>query len=156
MKADKLLLGMLDEVMPGHGLEAVGLEVLGPEYLDDSKALDEKISSWNGTGWIARQSGVCEIVDGQGDDPVLGWPVSAEIVESPKNKSYQIHRMTNGWHITTITEVETEEATHLAETVKHVAKGKRIAVYRRYWSLPDDGASEVIAWRLLKFEEGKA
>ncbi len=118
-----------------------------------------KIHDWAGTGWIARQSGICVIEDGAGDDSTLGPLVSAELVETP-NVTHQIRRVTNGWHVTTIT--ETSGATHLADTVRHIAKeghlakDRRLAVYRRYWSLPADGACEVVAWRLIGFEQGEA
>ncbi len=158
MKANDLL-EKLEEITPEHGLEPVGLQEPHLERIDDPEALKTKIGKWKGTGWIARQSGVCVIEDGAGDDPTLGPLVSAELVETSQ-VTHQIRRVTNGWHITTIT--ETEGATHLADTVRHIvdpkhhiAKNDRIAVYRRYWSLPEDGACEVVAWRLTGFEKGE-
>ncbi len=151
MKANDLI-EKLKEITPEHGLEAVELSIKKPAPIKKAKELKAKISGWTGTGWIARQSGVCVIESGAGDDTSLGPLVSAELVE-PSQVTHQIRRVTDGWHITTIT--ETSGATHLAETVQHIAKEGRLAVYRRYWSLPEDGACEVVAWRLTGFEKGE-
>lgn len=141
---------LLAKVVPNHGLEPVGLVDMSLEHVQAAKELETKISAWGGTGWIARQSGVCVIGDGVGDDPSLGLPISAEIVTST-TCTRQIRCVQGGWNITTVADKAGE--THLAETIKHIAQEGRIAVYRRYWSLPEDGAAEVVAWRLTGFEE---
>lgn len=141
---------LLAKVVPHHGLKSVGPVDLSLEHVQDAEELERKISDWGGTGWIARQSGVCVISDGVGDNPSLGLPISAEIVIST-TCTHQIRCVQGGWNITTVAENNGE--THLAETIKHIAQEGRIAIYRRYWSLPEDGAAEVVAWRLTGFEE---
>ena len=145
-----MLIEDMHKVVRGHGFKPAGLVCCPVHRLDNLEALEAKITKWKGTGWIARQSGVCTLFDGDGDDHGLGQPVSAELVETPK-VTHQVRRVADGWNITTITEQEGNS--HLAETVKHVAKDNHVAVYLRYWSLPDDGAAEVVARRLIELSE---
>ncbi|MBL3587407.1 hypothetical protein JMM61_18830 [Rhodovulum sulfidophilum] len=152
MKAEETI-NALKGLVQVNGLAAVDLDVPLLEHLSDPTDVEARIASWTGTGWIARQSGVRTIVSGAGDDTALGQPVSAEIVDA-SGVSRQLRRVVDGWNITTVK--ETAGTSHLAETVRHVALDHRIVVYRRYWSLPDDGAAEVVAWRFVGFEEFKS
>ncbi len=143
------LTNALDAIEKDHGFAPARLAVT-PTTIVDAAALDRLLQSEVGTGWIARQSTVSMITGGIGDAPSEGGVVSAELAISPQ-ATVQLRRASGGWHVTTLREGEGE--TRLADTVRHVALGGQIAVYRRYWSLPDDGATEVVAWRLLGFEE---
>lgn len=101
-------------------------------------------------GWIARQSKVISATSsiGEVDEPAQGAILEAELTLGPR--TLQIRRIAGNWILTIIEEADGD--THLADdrlvaTVKHGA-----ARYRRYWTLPDDGAVDVIACRLIGFE----
>ena len=104
-------------------------------------------------GWIARQSGVDVFHDGAvREGKALGQVISGELVKG--DKSLQIRRLPDRW-IATILEENTGQ-TCLFDVVKHLTVRHGTAVYHRFWSLPDDGATEVTGWRFVRFEETSA
>lgn len=115
----------------------------------DHETIEDRAKLPDASGWIARQSGVCPIINGQGDDPQLGNIISAELTHG--NTSLQIRRIAGQWLITTLTEGHGE--THLADSVFHLTTTGKAAQYKRYWHLPNDGAVEVAAWRFIEFQE---
>lgn len=149
MSADDVI-AALKKAGHAQDLKSTGLAPPAQSHVSAPEALDKMIAGWSATGWIARQSGVVTLAAGAGDDTSLGQVVTAELVET-QDVTHQIRRVADGWTVTTIQEVA--GATHLMDSVKHIALEKRVAVYRRYWSLPEDGATEVIAWRLAGLEE---
>ncbi len=144
---------ILEALGDGHGYGQTRVEVTHEVITDEAK-LEKLLDDWReAEGWIARQSGVDVYRTGvprQG--PALGAVVAAELARGAQ--SLALTRRTDGWNVTILTEEDTgepclfDETTHL--TVHHGA-----IRYRRYWCLPDDGAAEVFAWRILGFEEVK-
>lgn len=100
------------------------------------------------TGWIARQSGVVVRPD-QADNPALGDLVEAELTDGLQ--TFQVRRLPGCWIVTAM--IEGAGTVHLTDEIVVVMTNGRAARYRRYWSLPDDGATEVVACRLIQFED---
>lgn len=101
-------------------------------------------------GWIARESRVISASSNiaQADDPTQGKILEAELCLA--TRSLQIRRLPGRWLLTEITETSGDEVLaddRLVATVRH-----GIARYRRYWTVPTDGAVDVIACRLTGFE----
>lgn len=140
----------LKDVVGDHGFKPIGFEEPTLAFESNVAALENLFSQWRGTGWVARQSGVSVVLDGSGDNASDGHPVAAELYESA-TVTHQIRRAMGGWNITTLT--EHDGATHLADLVRHIALESRVATYRRYWSLPSDGATEIVGWRLIGLED---
>lgn len=143
-----------------HGFSRKSVTVSGKEtrHLED---VEELVRTWAGkgaSGWIARQSGV--VFPPGADDPGLGAVLEAEL--GTGEASLQIRRIGAGWAWTTFEEEAEEEAgAHVCDDVVLVTTpletadtaGPRAARYRRYWRLPDSGAAEIFACRLVGLEE---
>lgn len=147
MNAAAILPALVEDL--GRGVFAMVDVAVRYEHTVNSEELSESLVDLQGTGWIARQSGVSMVSDGQGDNVSDGEIVSAELAHGLA--STQVRRTSDGWSITTI--AEAEGTGHLADEVRHVTLSGQIAVYRRYWSVPSDGASEIVAWRLVGIED---
>ena len=150
------VLGLLGDLPLVHEFAPCRLEISG-QKVSDPQLIESTLSGLGWTGWIARQSGVVMIADGvPPDDPSLGAIVSAELVAA--TTSVQVRRAHDGWWVTRITEKtgipedRSSDATRLRDIVKHVAHDGFLATYHRFWSVPDDGRAEVVAWRLPGFE----
>jgi hypothetical protein len=105
--------------------------------------------TWAGaSGWIARQSGVVMRPE-MTDAPGFGAVIEAEL--GTPEASLQMRRLTGGWVWTRIDEVA--GGAQLSDDIVLVTTGSRTARYRRYWTLPDDGAAEIIACRLVGIGE---
>lgn len=139
-----------DKIAIGAPFRLVDLEICSVPALENHDDLEARISGWKGTGWVARQSGVLSVKDGEGDDRRLGAPVAAELLQD-RSTSHQLRCGPKGWCITTIR--ETDGASHLAETMRHLTLGGQVAVYQRYWSLAPNGQIDVAAWRMSGLEE---
>ena len=103
------------------------------------------------SGWIARQSRVIFRPHDQ-DDTTQGAVLEAEL--GTDTSSLQIRRLEGGWVVTLIEEGTGDDM--LADEVHLVTTFAKVARYRRYWALPDDGAAEITACRLVGFTELKA
>lgn len=95
------------------------------------------------SGWIARQSGVEDRPGPSRTD--LGSILEAELGNDAQ--TLQIRHIGYGWGWTRL--VETQDNGMLIDEVELAATGGRSALYRRYWTLPDSGAAEVTACRLI-------
>lgn len=153
MRPDDILACLPDD----HGFSRKSVEVSGRETKRQEE-IEELVRTWAGkgaSGWIARQSGV--VFPPGADDPALGAVLEAEL--GTGEASLQIRRIGAGWAWTTFE--EEEAGAHVCDDVVLVtmplatgdAAGPRAARYRRYWCLPDSGAAEIFACRLVGLEE---
>ena len=129
-----------------HGYQTAGvaIKVETVVAVDD---LETALGLWvGGDGWIARQSAV-KTLPREIDDPTQGYVTSAELTTG--SATLQIRRSTTEWVLTTLTETDDNDC--LADVIELVTVGGGAAVYRRYWKLPDSGATEIIAWRFTGF-----
>ena len=146
---------MIDKVLPAldswrinHGYEATKIEVRRLALIADAKTLTELLDGWKtASGWVARQSGV-EVWPLSEPSDALGDVVEAEL--TVENETIQVRRTAAGWMATLLTQGDGDDC--LSEEVCHVTVGNGAAKYLRYWSLLDDGACEIIAWRFAGFE----
>lgn len=102
------------------------------------------------SGWIARQSKVISATSGIGmvDELTQGAILEAELTLG--SRTLQIRRIAGTWTLTVIE--ETGGDTYLADDRLVATVKLGVARYRRYWTLPDDGAVDVVACRLIGFE----
>lgn len=143
------IMGKLSDWHADHGYRITGVSVK-LKKARASKDLENELTDWQGaSGWIARQSGVI-ILPYESDSINLGNVISAELTIG--DNSLQIRRVPDAWMLTHLIETK-EENTHLADEVVHVTVHGGAARYSRYWSLPKDGATEIVAWRFIGFEE---
>lgn len=153
MRPDDILACLPDD----HGFSRKSVKVSGAETKRQEE-IEDLVRSWAGkgaSGWIARQSGV--VFPPGADDPALGAVLEAEL--GTGEASLQIRRIGAGWACTTLE--ETAVGAHVCDDVvlvttpleKADTAGPKAARYRRYWRLPDGGAAEIIACRLVGLEE---
>ena len=143
------ILASLKAVLPNHQFKPCGVSLqTGTFSQSQVPELEAKIAAFPATaGWIARQSGVVVLPDA--DERSLGIVLEAELGST--TASLQIRRVSAEWVWTLLTETAGEG---LAEDVVLVTTVKdRGALYRRYWSLPESGAVEVTACRLVRYTE---
>lgn len=149
MKPDDVLIGL--EGTATEGVYRPCSVTLSRRDLTGRRNVERELIDWPGAiGWIARESGVFApgIAD---DDPTKGAVLEAELTLGMK--SLQIRRTPGFWMLTEIFESDGE--TNLADDLRLVTVDHGVALYRRYWSLPDDGADgavEAVACRLIGFE----
>lgn len=143
------VLSALSGVIDQHGYRAVSVHLSRTDPVD-AAAVDRLLArDWKGaTGWIARQSGVA-IVPAQADDPAQGAVIEAEVTLGAR--TLQLRRLPGKWVATEITEGQGDP--RLCDEVVVVTVEGKAARYRRYWSVPADGAVAVVACRLIAFEE---
>ncbi len=128
---------------------ATAVEVTHEDYTSAVEVNTRILRDWAGAeGWIARQSKVF-ILPREADGPTEGAVLEAELTLG--TKTMQLRRLTGKWRATLITEGVGEPC--LADDLRVVTVGQGVAIYRRFWVLPDDGAAEVTACRFVKFDE---
>ena len=139
----------MSTMTPGlDGFRATGLK---REMTKSTKPPELQSTEWaTAGGWIARESKVISAQKdiGKVDDPGQGALLDAELCLG--SKTLQIRRLPGLWLLTVIT--ETEGDGYLADDRLIMTLTHGAARYRRYWTIPDDGAAEVIACRLTGFE----
>jgi hypothetical protein len=142
------VLASLEAVLPGHGFRKASVAwKTGKLPMGRPDEIEAKIKSLTYTaGWIARQSGVVVLPDP--DDGSLGAVLEAELGSDAV--SLQIRRVGAEWVWTQLTEVDGDM---LCEDVTLVTVQIKAALYRRYWTLGDEGAAEVVACRLVGYTE---
>ncbi|MGQ0566597.1 MAG: hypothetical protein ACT4OK_16205 [Gemmobacter sp.] len=145
MQADTLItiLGSAAGYAPGGILLSSG-------RLDDASALKkliEAMTAAGATGWVARQSGVT-VYPGEAESG-LGDVLEAEL--GTKDETLQIRRLDGGWVWTRLT--EEAGGGRITDEVCLVTTHGKAARYRRYWSVPADGATEIVACRLIGLED---
>lgn len=157
MRPDDILACLPDD----HGFSRKSVKVSGKETKRQEE-IEELVRTWAGkgaSGWIARQSDVVFLPGA--DNRALGAVLEAEL--GTGKASLQIRRIGAGWACTTFEEEEAEEeaGAHVCDDVvlvttpleKADTARPKAARYRRYWCLPDGGAAEIFACRLVGLEE---
>ena len=136
-------------VEPDHGFSVGSVKVSRTDHATAAEVDTLLDTDWRGaTGWIARQSAVA-IVPGQPDNPTEGAVIEAEVTLGAR--TLQLRRLPGTWVATEITEGQGDP--RLCDEVVVVTVEGKAARYRRYWSVPADGAVAVVACRLIAFEE---
>lgn len=145
------ILEILGKVSDDHGFAhlSVNIELVltNLNTPDDVQDLLQRSEWASAVGWIARQSGV--IIRPDADDTSLGAVLEAELGNAAA--SLQVRRLEGRWVATRIE--ETLAGDMLADDVVLVTTHGKAARYRRYWKLPESGAAEIVACRLVGFEE---
>lgn len=147
------LIPVLDSVfggVDGHAYHSTTLRIAAPNLIKSSEEIETLVEGLKShVGWIARQSGVEVWGNHERDDATgLGEILAAEL--GNEDHTVQIRRQPGAWVVT-----EYHEGTgtaHVAEDISHITVRHGTLRYRRYWSLPEDGASEPIAARLIRIE----
>lgn len=152
MQPDNLIIA-LNNVFAGkhsHTYSVANVRIAGPVSIKTTEDIETLLASFGShVGWIARQSGV-EVwrLEGREDAGDLGDILAAEL--GSDDHSVQIRRQPGAWVVTEFREGEGD--THIAEDISHITVRHGVLKYRRYWSLPEDGASEPVAARLVGIE----
>ncbi|WP_428697117.1 hypothetical protein [Stappia sp.] len=153
MQPDDILACLPDD----HGFTRLSVTISAKETTHQ-KDIEDLVRTWAGkgaSGWIARQSGV--VFPPGADNPALGAVLEAEL--GTRDASLQIRRIGAGWVWTTFEETAAgagvcdDVVLVTAPLEKADAAGPRASRYRRYWRLPDNGAAEIFACRLVGLEE---
>lgn len=129
---------------------AIHLSIVGPRKIERAEEIEALLADLETyTGWIARQSGV-EVWGGleREDTGGLGEILAAELALD--DHSVQIRRQPGSWVVTEYREGEGKA--HIVEDMCHMTVRHGVLKYRRYWSLPEDGASEPVIARLVGIE----
>lgn len=153
MQPDDLFIGALNSVSKsknGDGYHAAHLSIADSVLIERTEEIEALLADFGAyTGWIARQSGV-EVWGAveREDTGDLGAILAAEL--GCDDHSVQIRRQPGSWVVTEFREGKGE--THIAEDIRHITVRHGVLKYRRYWSLPEDGASEPIVARLIEIE----
>lgn len=144
----------LERVLAQIGTHAVGFKITSLCRITESTSAspEGKINgAWAAAGgWIARESGVTSAASdiAHKDDTSQGRILEAELFL--KGKSLQIRRVAGRWLLVEMQEKGGEPC--LSDERRVVTVNHGIAVYRRYWSMAEDGAADVVACRLTGFE----
>ena len=156
MQPDDLVMALneISAASDNNLFSATNLNVVGPRMIDKTEEIEALFADLGYyTGWIARQSGV-EVWGSLERENTggLGEILAAEL--GCDDHSVQIRRQPGSWIVTEYHE-EAGKA-HVAEDIRHITVRHGVLKYRRYWSLPEDGASEPVVARLLGIEGASA
>jgi hypothetical protein len=142
---------VLDLLASGHGFAKTHLSIVTcTAPVAESAEIERLIAEFPNTqGWIARQSGV--VMKPGADPEELGAVLEAEIGNA--TKTLQVRRLGAEWVWTCLIENGKDGFLCLAQDQCLVTTENKSARYRRYWALPENGAVEVVACRLVGLEE---